>query len=147
MVLIVTMMSYFHNDMEPISLLACRSLAYTMLSFAWIYIVGLHSSQGIEHLKETSCQFTSRLAPLLYSPLWIACLFLPAAICGLTYQYMRLFHPLVMDSSPTLTYQPFTAVQEPPSIQPEPSDEEVFRMARQNSGAFKPSLTPIEEQV
>ena len=66
---------------------ACRALAFTLLAFAWVYVVGIHTPQGIEYLKETSCQFVVRLAPVLYSPLWLAALFSPAAVAALALQH------------------------------------------------------------
>jgi hypothetical protein len=66
-------------------------MAFTLLSFAWIYIVGIHSAHGLEYLKETSSQFVVRLAPVLYSPPWLAGAFLVAAVVGLVLQYSRQF--------------------------------------------------------
>ena len=147
MVVIVVIMSYFHADFEPIGVLAGRSITFTMLSFAWIYIVGLHSAQGIEHLKESSCQFISKLAPLLYSPIWVSAAFFLAAVGGLAYQYILLVHPEVIEPAAP-TYQAFVQEKECTIVQVEPeapSDEEVFRMAKQT--LYKPKLASIPEST
>jgi hypothetical protein len=78
--------SYFQEDLEPSPLRACRAIAFTLLTFAWIYVVGIHSQHGLEYLKENSCQFVARLAPVLYSPAWLALLFCPAVVWGLFIQ-------------------------------------------------------------
>jgi hypothetical protein len=89
MLLTVVVSSHFQCDLEPSPIRACRALAFTLLAFAWIYMVGIHSHQGIEYLKETSCQFVARLAPLLYSPTWLAAVFGPAVVWALAMQHVR----------------------------------------------------------
>jgi hypothetical protein len=96
--------SYFQEDLEPSPLRACRALAFTLLAFAWIYVVGIHTQLGLEYLKENSAQFVARLAPILYSPLWIAFLFCPGVVWGLVAQHIRLtqlqaYQPLPMPNS------------------------------------------------
>lgn len=89
MLMTVVVSSHFQCDLEPSPIRACRALAFTLLSFAWIYMVGIHSHQGIEYLKETSCQFVARLAPVLYSPTWLAAVFGPAVVWALAMQHVR----------------------------------------------------------
>lgn len=140
MLLIVVSISHFHMSLETGGVRACRAIGFTLLSFAWIYVVGIHSNHGLEYLKETSCQFVARLAPVLYSPLWMAALFFPAAIGALTVQYMRLTSP------PSAGYSPVQVmvVQEACETIPETtagkkedeeddalSTEELFRLAKQ----------------
>jgi hypothetical protein len=90
MLLIVVATSHFHADMEPGAVRCCRALAFTLLSFAWIYIVGVRAPHGIEYLKENSCQFVARLSPVLYVSVWIAAAFTISAVGGFAVQYMRM---------------------------------------------------------
>lgn len=90
MLLIVAAISHFNTPLEPASARGCRAIAFTLLSFAWIYIVGVHATHGIEYLKENSCQFIARLAPVLYATAWIAAAFSIGAVGGFVLQYMRL---------------------------------------------------------
>jgi hypothetical protein len=92
MMLVLTGTSYIHSPMETGPARTGRALGFTLLAFSWIYLVGIHSTQGIEYLKETSCQFTARLAPVLYSPLWLAILFVPCAAGALCWQYSSANH-------------------------------------------------------
>jgi hypothetical protein len=89
LLVIIVGTSYFQEDLEPSPIRACRAIAFTLLTFAWIYVVGIHSQHGLEYLKENSCQFVARLAPVLYSPIWIAFLFCPAVVWGLVIQNLR----------------------------------------------------------
>jgi predicted metal-binding membrane protein len=81
--------AYMHSPLEDPPVRACRALAFTLLAFAWIYVVGIHTQHGIEYLKETSSLFIVRLAPVLYSPIWLATLFCPAVLAALMTQYAR----------------------------------------------------------
>jgi hypothetical protein len=109
MLLILVCTSFVNSPLETGVIRACRALAFTMLSFAWIYMVGIHSQQGIEYLKETSCQFVARLAPVLYSPLWLAVVFSPAAVTALIWQYTHhiqtLDHPTDLQAVVTESQQ------------------------------------------
>jgi hypothetical protein len=87
MLVIVVATAYVQSPLEPGVVRACRAVAFTLLSFAWIYVVGIHSPHGIEYLKETSCQFVARLAPVLYSPLWLIAVFSPAVVGALVFQH------------------------------------------------------------
>ena len=89
LLVIIVATSYFQEELEPSPIRTCRAIAFTLLTFAWIYVVGIHSQHGLEYLKENSCQFVARLAPVLYSPIWIALLFCPAVVWGLVVQNMR----------------------------------------------------------
>jgi hypothetical protein len=89
MLMVLVGMSYIQSPLEPGSIRACRALVFTLLAFAWIYVVGIHSPHGIEYLKETSSQFVARLAPVLYSPLWIVGFFSPAVILCLAMHWQR----------------------------------------------------------
>jgi hypothetical protein len=64
-------------------------VAFALLSFAWIYIVGVHAPAGIEYLKENSCQFVSRLSPVLYASPWIAGAFTVGAVSAFITIHMR----------------------------------------------------------
>ena len=83
MLVVVVATAHIQAPLESGPTRACRALAFTLLAFAWIYLVGIHSPHGIEYLKETSCQFVARLAPVLYSPLWLALAFPVAALAAL----------------------------------------------------------------
>ena len=82
MLLIVPAIAHFHAPLETGGARGCRAVAFTLLAFAWIYIVGIHTPHGIEYLKENSSQFVARLAPVLYASLWIAAVFGLAAVAG-----------------------------------------------------------------
>lgn len=143
MLTIVVAMTHVHEPLEPGGVRACRAVAFTLLAFAWIYIVGVHATTGIEYLKENSCQFVARLAPVLYASQWVAVLFAIGAVAAFATQYMRL--------PQTTTALPLTARPgEPPSAPKEsyvesacastptemPDDtEELFRMARMQAAA------------
>jgi hypothetical protein len=104
MLLVLVGTSYVHAPLESGPVRACRALAFTLLAFAWIYVVGIHTQLGLEYLKENSAQFVARLAPILYSPLWIAFLFCPGVVWGLVAQHIRLtqlqaYQPLPMPNS------------------------------------------------
>ena len=94
MLAVLVASAYIHAPLEDPPVRACRALAFTLLAFAWVYVVGIHTPQGIEYLKETSCQFVVRLAPVLYSPLWLAALFSPAAVAALALQHSLRQHSL-----------------------------------------------------
>jgi hypothetical protein len=112
MLLIITAIAHFHAPLETGTVRGGRAVAFTLLSFAWIYIVGIHTTHGIEYLKENSCQFVARLAPVLYASLWVAVGFAMAAIAGLAVQYMR------------LTSRAQTLLQQVQAIGPPPSAAE-----------------------
>ena len=142
MLVIYVATAYLEEALEPGALRACRALGFTLMAFAWIYVVGIHNQLGIEYLKDTSCQFVARLAPVLYSPPWLAALFCPAVIWALVTQHMRL-HRNQQASSP-YSYQPLstignnsvvvvaTGVEPILSMTEEPSEklEELFRQAK-----------------
>ena len=138
MLIIVVAMSHVHEPLEAGGARACRAVAFTLLAFAWIYIVGVHAPTGIEYLKENSCQFVARLAPVLYATPWVAVLFTFGAVAAFATQYMRLLTPMpVLPTSrppdtasfppePPQLHQPLA-----PSNPAVPDDtEELFRMAR-----------------
>ena len=146
MLLIVPAIAHFHAPLETGGVRGCRAVAFTLLAFAWIYIVGIHTPHGIEYLKENSSQFVARLAPVLYTTLWIAVVFCLAAVAGLVMQYLR----LVGQKGAGLESPPDMVVVEPPR-QEEADAEELFRMARMQSlartGAAPARLEPILESV
>lgn len=90
MLVIVPAIARFHDGLETGVSRSCRAFAFTFLAFAWIYIVGIHTTRGIEHLKENSCQFVARLSPVLYASQWIAIVFTLAAAGALGMQFVRL---------------------------------------------------------
>lgn len=90
MVSMITSMLMFHMDAESAGMKIARGVSFAILSLAWIYIVGIHQSHGIDHLKETSAHFISKFAPLLYSPHWIALVFGLVALGALVYQLLHI---------------------------------------------------------
>jgi len=137
MLFIVVALSFFEQAPEHIAVQGWRALSFTLLSFAWIYIVGVENMQGADHLKQNSYQFTTRLAPLLYSPFWATILFFQAASVCLVVQYLRRYNP---PSIPI--YQPIDS-QSPYLVEAAPSQEsdsdtaesleELFRQAQRKS--------------
>ena len=127
MMMVLVGTSYINSPMETGIVRTGRALAFTLLAFAWIYLVGIHSAHGIEYLKETSCQFTARLAPVLYSPLWMAALFIPCALAALCWQYNTRHQQDTALSTIVVT--------EEKSHQENPEDahlQELFRQAKQS---------------
>jgi hypothetical protein len=134
MLVIIVCISHFHRPLESGPVRAGRAVGFTLLAFAWIYVVGIHMGHGLEYLKDTSCQFVARLAPVLYSPLWMAGLFIPAAIGSLVVQHTRLTEPQEPDRSGYAPVQVVIAPPKPPEPAVEEGDlEELFRMAKQNA--------------
>ena len=148
MLLIVTAIAHFHTPLETGTMRGSRALVFTLVSFAWIYIVGIHTPHhGIEYLKENSCQFVARLAPVLYASLWIAAAFTVAAIAGFTVQYMRLTASKAQPTSccalpaDTVVVVHMQDLQQQGSQSGEPAgkvedleqDSELFRLARMQS--------------
>ena len=131
MLVILVATAHVHAPLESGGVRACRALAFTLLCFVWIYLVGIHSPNGIEYLKETNCQFVARLAPVLYSPLWLASAFVPAALAALACNNARHSQPM-MDGDVQVTVVPGTP-SEPESSPPSPEDaqlHELFRLAK-----------------
>lgn len=91
MIMVLVGTAYVHAPMESGGVRLCRALGFTLLAFAWIYLVGIHTAHGIEYLKDTSSQFVTRLAPVLYSPIWLAALFVPASVAALAWHYSLRF--------------------------------------------------------
>ena len=149
MLLVLVGTSYVHAPLESGPVRACRALAFTLLAFAWIYLIGIHSPHGIEYLKDTSCMFVTRLAPVLYSPLWLAVLFLPASVAAIVWQYSarsgaqqqqqpdpREAVTVMVVVAPSSEQQEQPKQQGGPPSQAPPSDDtvqlqELFRMAKQ----------------
>jgi hypothetical protein len=145
MLFVISAIAHFQAPLEPASVRACRAVTFTLLAFAWIYIVGIHTTRGIEYLKENSCQFVSQLSPVLYVSQWIAVAFTLAAAAGLVVQYMRLQQKALPPEQPVLA----AVVVEPAApSEEEPSQDQVselFRLARmQQQRALRP-LEPIQE--
>ena len=161
--------SHFNQPLESGGMRTCRGIAFTLLSFAWIYIIGVHATHGIEYLKENSCQFVSRLSPVLYVTPWIAVAFTLAATGGFAVQYMRLpSPPPVSDPVPThrdqpsnhpathvpahedstmmITVQDLQSPRQPADTAMEKAeDSELFRLARMQAAARRGGLEPILE--
>jgi hypothetical protein len=139
MLFVISAVAHFQAPLEPGGIRAGRAAVFTLLSFAWIYIVGIHTPRGIEYLKENSCQFVAQLSPVLYVSLWIAVAFTLAATAGLVVQYMRL---TAGPSRPNEPLPPVVVVvpADPPPPPPKPSEDssdpspeqlsELFRLAR-----------------
>ena len=143
MLLIVTCISHFHCVLEPGGLRACRAVAFTLLAFAWIYIVGIHTPHGIEYLKENSCQFVARLSPVLYVSPWVAIGFTFGAVGAFGVQFMRLVSVTEPSSVQAgagnsslrdMEAQIVTASEEPvqtPVKKPEEPEEDELQLFRQ----------------
>jgi hypothetical protein len=89
MIIIVVAIAHVYGPLETGGIRCCRAVAFALLSFAWIYIVGVHAPAGIEYLKENSCQFVSRLSPVLYASPWIAGAFTVGAVSAFITIHMR----------------------------------------------------------
>lgn len=112
--------------MEPPPIRTCRALAFTLLSFVWIYMVGIHAPQGIDFLKENSYQFVTRLAPVLYAPLWMAGPFPLIAGGVLAWQYTQKRGQTQESHEP-----PLQSVEvETPESADETTVKELFRQAK-----------------
>jgi hypothetical protein len=139
MLLVLVGTAFVHAPLESGPIRSCRALAFTLLSFAWIYLVGIHSPQGLEYLKETSCQFVARLAPVLYSPLGVAAFFPLAAIAALVWQFSTHSQP---PGEPAVQ----VVVEQAPA---EPSEDdqlhELFRQAKMMGRAGRMEAI-VEEQ-
>lgn len=155
MLLLVVAISHFRCPLEPGGVRACRAVAFTLLAFAWVYIVGIHSAHGIEYLKDNSSQFVARLSPVLYATPWIAAAFTVGATGGFVMLYMRM---VTVDArlSPSAPVQPAVPddleQQRPPPVVKLPpkadeSEEELFRQARMQSMASRgwAPMDPIHE--
>jgi tellurite resistance protein TehA-like permease len=118
--------AYIQTPLEPGPTRACRALGFTLLAFAWIYVVGIHTQHGLEYLKETSCQFVVRLAPALYSPLWLAVLFAPAALAAMAVHHSSRALPTAQEGLPTQV-----VIEPPQKGQGELADDaQLFRQAK-----------------
>ena len=118
--------------MESGGVRTCRALGFTLLAFAWIYLVGIHCQQGIEYLKENSCQFVSRLAPVLYGPLWLSAVFVPAAVGALAWHFSsRAKESVVQAAEVVHPPQVQQADPENPALTQEDVQlQELFRLAK-----------------
>jgi hypothetical protein len=148
MLVILVGTAYVHAPLESGAIRACRGLAFTLLAFAWIYLVGIHTPHGIEYLKETSCQFVARLAPVLYSPLWLAALFPFAALGALLWHYTQ-WGPSGQQEVPPSAVT--VVVESAPASQQQETPEEqqlkeLFRQAKMmGSGRSSAGLNTIPE--
>lgn len=164
MLLVVVGISSVYEPLESGGVRCCRAVAFALLSFAWIYIVGVHTTSGIEYLKENSCQFVSRLSPVLYAPLWIAGVFTIGSIAAFTTLHMRSVNPnhpqhySPLPSSVKDIHDKDTATRvsdsHPPPPPPPPAGEqedleELFRLAQKQQAARKGLvfLDPIQESA
>jgi hypothetical protein len=121
--------AYVHAPMEGGGVRTCRALGFTLLAFVWIYLVGINCQQGIEYLKENSCQFVTRLAPVLYAPLWLSAMFVPAAVGALAWQF-SFRYDTVPPTADGQALAPSTPDLENPKIQEEENLQELFRLAK-----------------
>ena len=129
MLLVLVGTAYVHAPMESGGVRTCRALGFTLLAFAWIYLVGIHCQQGIEYLKENSCQFVARLAPVLYAPLWLSAMFVPAAVAALGWHFsLRAKEPaLAGEPAPPA---PQADPENPPVVSEDAQLHELFRQAK-----------------
>jgi len=89
MVLVLTCLTFVREDTEIALIKFCRAIAFSLLCLIWIYLVGVNNTHSIEYLKDTSSQFISRMAPVLYSPIWISGIFCISSVMALLYQYIK----------------------------------------------------------
>ena len=156
MLIIIVCVAHFHRPLESGPVRACRAVGFTLLAFAWIYVVGIHTGHGLEYLKDTSCQFVARLAPALYSPLWMAALFVPAAVGALVVQHMRMangaaqgeYAPVVQvvivpprPPEPAAVMMPVRESSSTPGDNNDEGLEELFRMAKQSAARTNGHVT------
>jgi hypothetical protein len=155
MLIIVVAMSHIEHSLESAWIRTCRATAFTLLSFAWICIVGVRSSSGIEYLKDNSCQFVSRLAPALYAPIWVSAGFSIGAIGSFVCLYSRIQRNQSTQPSYKMLQPepPSTTISVPPSPPSQPTDthddieslEAIYRQARLQAAQKK--LDPILETL
>ena len=132
MVSMISSMLLFHMEPDSPGVKITRGLSFTILALAWIYIVGVHQTHGIDQLKETSAHFISKFAPLLYSPEWIALVFGLVALGALVYQLTR------MGAEPLVFTKDIEAPQQhKDESQRDPTLEELFRLAKENAKTQK----------
>lgn len=151
MLLLVVAISHFHCPLESGGVRGCRAVAFTLLSFAWVYIVGIHSVHGIEYLKDNSCQFVARLSPVLYATPWIAAVFGVMATGGFVALFLRMAaapsHAVPSVASDDLEKQ--APPPAPPAVKLPPkadeSEEELFRQAKNQSLRGWVPMDPIHE--
>jgi hypothetical protein len=138
MLIIVVAIAHVFEPLEPGGVRCCRAVAFALLSFAWIYIVGVHAPAGIEYLKENSCQFVARLSPVLFASPWIAGAFTVAAVSAFVSIHMRsppsphkqqAYHPVPSADSPAPTPPPTPPREEEPGE----NIEELFRLAQKQA--------------
>ena len=90
MVVVLSFLTFIKDDIDSPLIKFCRAIAFNLLCLIWIYLIGVNNTHSIEYLKDTSAQFISRMAPVLYSPIWISGVFCMASILALVYQYINL---------------------------------------------------------
>jgi hypothetical protein len=132
MVSMITSMLMFHMDAESAGMKIARGVSFAILALAWIYIVGIHQTHGIDRLKETSAHFISKFAPLLYSPHWIALVFGLIALGALVYQLIRIGpDPLLGPPNNKGDVENPQQQREDTQHPREPTVEELFLLAKQ----------------
>jgi len=90
MITVLSLFTFIREDIETSLTNFCRAIAFNLLCLVWIYLIGVNNTQSIEYLKDNSSQFISRMAPLLYSPIWISGIFCISSMIALLYQYTNL---------------------------------------------------------
>jgi hypothetical protein len=159
MIIIVVAIAHVYAPLETGGIRCCRAVAFALLSFAWIYIVGVHAPAGIEYLKENSCQFVSRLSPVLYASPWIAGAFTVGAVSAFITIHMRSFntgsppppgsrppggyHALVPLPDTTTAFTSAVTSTTPRGKEEEAdgeSTEELFRLAQKQQAARKAGM-------
>lgn len=142
MLLVVVYTSFIHADREPFAIQAWRSVGFSLLCFAWVYLVGLQDAQGVEHLRTNSYRFVVRNAPMLYAPRWCTYVFFLMACLGLAVQYCHRFRPQILpqcavfDTGYTRLHTLETIIEIDSSSEKDSDDtpdnlEELLRQARQ----------------
>ena len=121
-------LSIHHADREPAGIRMARSMTFSVLAIAWVYIVGTQKFTGAQ---EHSTHFVARFAPVLVCPPYMSALFALAAAGCLGYQYYELF---IVPNSPQPKPPERLDMPQPkttPVLVVDPDIEEAFRAARQ----------------
>jgi hypothetical protein len=82
---------FTHEPKEACLARFTKGMFFATLSIAWIYVVGIHQSQHMEPIKDTSNHFVSRFAPVLYTPLSVSVIFSVACGACIFWQYYTTF--------------------------------------------------------
>ena len=141
MITVLSLFTFIREDIETSLTKFCRAIAFNLLCLVWIYLIGVNNTQSIEYLKDNSSQFISRMAPLLYSPIWISGIFCISSMIALLYQYTNLTRKNTSVQEHPPPPQDCVIQVKNDTVDTEQGDlYEIFKMAKQLG-----KLTPITE--